>query len=82
MAGDLLDLLFVDPDHSGQGIAGAMLDHAEAAARAEGHPRLNSFASHMARPLLLRRGWQDLGPNRVQRRGQWLENTRMTLSLA
>lgn len=56
-----IDLLYVDPAAGGRGVAAALLDLLEAEAAAAGLRRLYVEASETARPVLLRRGFVDLG---------------------
>jgi putative acetyltransferase len=52
-----IDLLYVAPDAAGRGCARALLEHAEAHARAAGVARLYAEASETARPVFERLGF-------------------------
>lgn len=65
-------MLYVDPDHTRQGIGSALLDEAERAARAADMPRLSACVSRVAEPLfgragfvVVRRRWVELGDERL-----------------
>lgn len=55
--GGHLDMLYCHPDHTGKGLALALLDEAERAARAQGVTRLFTEASALARPVFARAGY-------------------------
>jgi putative acetyltransferase len=52
-----LDMLYCHPDHTGRGLAAAVLGAAETAARAAGIDRLFTEASEVARPAFERAGF-------------------------
>lgn len=52
-----LDMLYCRPDHTGRGLAAALLAAAEAAARMRGVTRLFAEASELARPVFARAGY-------------------------
>lgn len=52
-----IDLVFVAPDVIGRGVAKALYDHVEAEALRLGLDRLDTAASHLARPFFERQGW-------------------------
>lgn len=56
-AGGHLDMLYCHPGHTGKGLALALLEAAEAAARAQGVRRLFTEASELARPVFARAGY-------------------------
>ncbi|WP_198929016.1 GNAT family N-acetyltransferase [Rhizobium sp. AC27/96] len=72
-----LDMMFVDPDHQGKGIASLLLATVENAARDQGLRRIFTEASLTARPFFERRGFVVLAAQQVQKRGQTLTNFRM-----
>jgi putative acetyltransferase len=72
-----LDMLYVHPAHQRQGVAGALLQQLEAAARELGIGRLNTEASITARPFFERRGFRLIASQTVVLRGQELVNFRM-----
>ena len=61
-----LDRLFVDKDHQGRGVATALCDALEAAARAEHY---TTHASITARPFFEKRGYHVVRQQRVERQG-------------
>ena len=73
----VIDMAFVRPSAMGTGIAVQLYEKIEAAAHASGMTRLSTQASHLARPFFLRRGWNLLAAQTVQKRGQTIENFRM-----
>ena len=66
-----LDRLFVDKDHQGRGVATALCDALEAAARAEHY---TTHASITARPFFEKRGYRVVRQQRVERQGVSLTN--------
>ncbi|MFM7349389.1 MAG: GNAT family N-acetyltransferase [Erythrobacter sp.] len=52
-----IDMLYCHPEHTGKGLALALLGAAEDAARAQGVTRLFTEASELARPVFLRAGF-------------------------
>ncbi len=77
-----LDTLFVHPGYQGRGVATALLDIVEAAARGQGVLRLFTEASITAYPFFERRGFRLINPQIVEVRGQMLQNFRMEKFLA
>jgi putative acetyltransferase len=69
-----IDLAFVAPDCTGQGIAGALYDRIVDAAREKGLTHLTADASHLLRPFLERRGWRVVREQTVEREGVALTN--------
>jgi putative acetyltransferase len=53
-----LDMLYCHPEHAGKGLALALLEAAETAARAQGTARLFTEASELARPVFVRAGYE------------------------
>ena len=76
-----LDMMFVHPAHQGVGVATALLERVETAARGQGLARLFTEASITARPFFERRGFRLLAAQIVRVRGQALANFRMEKSL-
>ena len=72
-----LDMMFVHPAHQGVGIATALLERVETAARGQGLARIFTEASITARPFFERRGFRLLAAQIVRVRGQALANFRM-----
>ena len=80
--GGHLNMMFVHPAHQGIGVATLLLETVEAAASAQGIPRLSTEASITARPFFEKRGFSVLASQRVAKRGQMLTNFRMQKILA
>ncbi len=77
----LIDMLYVDADHQGIGIASLLLRTVEASARARGLMRLFTEASITARPFFEHRGFRVIAPQRVMRWAQEFLNYRMDKAL-
>jgi putative acetyltransferase len=76
-----IDMLFVDADYQGRGVAGALLDRIEAMAREQGLERLFTEASITARPMFEHRGFSVETAQDVALRGQTFRNYRMVKAL-
>lgn len=76
-----LDMMYVHPGHQGLGVATALLEQVETAARAGSLGRIFTEASITARPFFERRGFRLLTAQQVAHRGQVLTNFRMEKSL-
>jgi putative acetyltransferase len=72
-----LDMMFVHPACQGRGVATALLEQVEQAARGLGLARLFTEASITARPFFERRGFRVITAQTVSIRGQDLVNYRM-----
>lgn len=72
-----LDRLYVHPCHQRQGVATALVDALETAARAAGVSRFTVHASITARPFFEQRGYQVCCRQTVERRGVELVNYQM-----
>ena len=77
----LIDMLYVDADHQGIGIASLLLRKVETSARARGLLRLFTEASITARPFFEHRGFRVIAPQRVMRWAQEFLNYRMDKAL-
>jgi len=77
----VVDMLYVDKDHQGRGIASALLADLEVRARKAGLARLTTDASRVARRFFLRRGFTLRAAQTVVRRGVPIENFRMAKTL-
>lgn len=66
-AGGHIDLAFVAPDIIGKGIAKALYDRVETEALRLGLERLDTAASHLARPFFERQGWDVVREQSVTR---------------
>jgi putative acetyltransferase len=80
--GGHLDMMFVHPVHQGVGIATALLERVETAARGQDLSRIFTEASITARPFFERRGFRLVAAQLVHVRGQALANFRMEKLLA
>lgn len=69
-----LDLAFVAPGASRQGVASRLYDAINAEAKELGLTRLHAEASHLARPFFERQGWAVVKKQTVQRHGAALTN--------
>ncbi|CAN7579476.1 GNAT family N-acetyltransferase [Caballeronia sp. LjRoot31] len=76
-----IDMLFVDPASQRRGVASALLDAVENAARVQRLAILDTDASITARPFFERHGFQVIRSQDVALRGQWLTNFRMEKQL-
>lgn len=72
-----VDMLYVHPDFQRRGIARALLQHVEAAARALDLRRLYTEASITARPTFEAAGFRVIVPQTVTVRGESMTNYRM-----
>jgi putative acetyltransferase len=72
-----LDMMYVHPAHQNRGVASALLECAEAAARAQGLARIFTEASITARPFFERRGFRTVAANIVEVGGVKMANFRM-----
>ncbi len=76
-----LDMMFVDPDYQGRGVASLLLATVEQAARKQGLSRIFTEASLTARPFFERNGFLVVTTQQVQKRGQTFINFLMEKSL-
>ena len=76
-----LDLLYVDPNWNGHGLATNLLATAQFHARLLGLTSLRTDASRLARPVFERQGWYVISTNSVCRGTQSLENFNMVRSI-
>ncbi|HXR94072.1 MAG TPA: GNAT family N-acetyltransferase [Steroidobacteraceae bacterium] len=76
-----LDMLYVHPAQQRRGVASALLQQLESAARELGAQRLHTEASLTARSFFERRGFLLLAEQTVALRGQSFVNFRMAKSL-
>ena len=74
---DRLSLLYCRGSAAGQGHASALLERIELDAVSEGVARLRTEASFLSRPLLERRGWSVVAPERITIGGVPFERYRM-----
>ena len=72
-----LDMMFVHPAHQGRGVAHALFDAVETAARDLGLKVIFTEASITARPFFESCGFTVLASQLVEKRGQLLRNYRM-----
>ena len=79
---DVIDMLYVDPQHARRGIGAALIDALARLAQARGATRLTSDVSDAARPLFERQGFAAQKRNLIRLGEQWLANTTMTKVLS
>ena len=72
-----IDLMYVDANHEGRGVASALLHAIEAAAREKRVARLFAEASLTARPFFERRGFRESAPQTGAVNGEAIVNCRM-----
>ena len=78
---DVIDMLYVDPDHAREGAATALVDALTKLAAARGASKLTTEASEVARPVFEKLGFVAERRNVVNINGEWLANTTMTKAL-
>ncbi len=78
----VVDLLYVAPDHAGEGVGTAMLQAIETLALRRGAKTLSADASDLALRLFEKQGFAAQRRNTVHLGGVWLANTTMTKTLA
>ena len=78
---DSIEMLYVDPEHAGQGAGTALVDALIKLATARGAKSLMVEASEGARPLFERLGFRAERRNLVRVGDEWLANTTMTKPL-
>jgi putative acetyltransferase len=76
-----IDMLYVDPEHVGAGVATVLVDALEKLSAARGAKQLETDASDTARDFFQKRGYQAQSRNTVMRAGEWLANTTMKKTL-
>jgi putative acetyltransferase len=72
-----LDGMYVHPEHEGRGVASALLNRLEDAARCQGLKKLSTEASITAKPFFERRGFEVLTAQVVEFRGEKFTNFKM-----
>ena len=72
-----IDMLYVHPDFKRRGVARALLQHIEEAARTNGLRRLYTEASVTAHPVFEAMGFRTIVPQTVTVRGESMINYRM-----
>jgi putative acetyltransferase len=70
-----IDMLYVHPAATGQGVAALLVDALEKLAAGRGAKRLKADASDTALGFFEHRGFTALQRNTVHRNGEWLANT-------
>ncbi len=73
----IIEMLYVAPDHAGQGIGKALLDVMELLARQRGAETASTDASETAREFFAKLGYEMQARNTVMRGEEWLVNTTM-----
>lgn len=76
-----IDVLFVDPNVGGRGVGARLVRAVVAEARRRGAPRLRTYASLTAQPLLTRLGFRTTRERHPVVRGQSFRNAEMELVL-
>jgi putative acetyltransferase len=79
--GDVIDMLYVDPEFARLGAGRALVDALTKLAAARGAKRVTAEASEVAKPLFERLGFAAEKRNLVRVGDQWLANTTMAKSL-
>ncbi len=74
-------MLYVDPDHAGEGAGATLLDALIKLAAARGAKRLTAEASEVAKPLFEKQGFVAQQRNVVRVGDEWLANTTMAKAL-
>lgn len=69
-----LDVIYVHPNHQGEGIASSLLDKMEKRAQYDGHSVIKSDVSITAKPFFLKKGYSVIKPQLVLCRGVVLRN--------
>ena len=77
----IIEMLYVSPDHAGQGIGKALLDVMELLARQRGAETATVDASETAREFFAKFGYEMQARNTVMRGDEWLVNTTMKKTL-
>ncbi|MCZ8181985.1 MAG: GNAT family N-acetyltransferase [Beijerinckiaceae bacterium] len=77
----IIEMLYVSPDHAGQGIGKALVDVMELLARQRGAETATVDASETAREFFAARGYAMQARNTVMRGDEWLVNTTMKKTL-
>jgi putative acetyltransferase len=77
-----IDHLFCHPSHAGKGVAGALLQQLQVAAKSRGIECLYVEASEPARGLFLKHGFLELSRNDFELNGVPIHNFRMEKRLA
>lgn len=72
-----LDMMFVHPAYQRRGVATALLETVESAARQSGLGRIFTEASITAHPFFERHGFRIVTARTVEKRGQTFQNFRM-----
>jgi putative acetyltransferase len=74
---ETVDMLYVHPAVTGQGVAKLLLDALEKLATGRGAKRLTADVSDTAQDFFAKRGFTPLQRNTVLRGGEWIANTTM-----
>lgn len=77
-----IDMLYVHPDYSGEGVGSALVEALEKIAGARGAEAITVDASDTAVPFFEHRGYTAMQRNSIPLDDQWLSNTTMVKRLA
>jgi putative acetyltransferase len=77
----IIEMLYVAPDHAGQGVGKALLDVMELLARQRGAETATADASETAREFFAKYGYEMQARNTVMVGEEWLVNTTMKKTL-
>jgi putative acetyltransferase len=78
---ETIDLLYVHPAATGQGVGAMLIDALEKLAGARGTKKLRADVSDSAQDFFKKRGFVPWRRNTVQRGSEWLSNTTMEKTL-
>ena len=78
---DHVEMIYVDPEFSRQGVARTLLDALETIARGRGAAKLTAEVSDTAKPLFDSRNFVSVRRNVAQIDDEWLGNTSMSKAL-
>jgi putative acetyltransferase len=78
---ETIDMLYVHPAATGQGVGAMLVDALEKLAGARGTKKLRADVSDSAQDFFKKRGFVPWRRNTVQRGGEWLSNTTMEKTL-
>ena len=77
----VVDMLYVHPDYTGEGIGSALMDALETIAKARGAKEIEADVSDTAVAFFEARGYAQVHRNLIAREDEWLANTFMKKAL-